>query len=94
MTDPQKPNPTDDLKRTMREVGNEIAKLLDQARLLARDTAKDAGDWSRNFVGGGGEGGTDDVFHQIERLGDLREKGLITDDEFQTKKTELLKKIA
>jgi len=93
MNDSQRPNPTDDLKQTLREVGNEIAKLLDQARVLAKDTAKDAGDWSRSFVSGG-ENARDDVFHQIERLGDLKEKGLITDDEFQAKKTELLKKIA
>lgn len=94
MNDPQKPNPTDDLKRTLREVGNEITKLLDQARVLAKDAAKDAGDWSRNLVGGGEDEVRGDVFHQIERLGELKEKGLVTDEEFQAKKTELLKKIA
>jgi hypothetical protein len=31
------------------------------------------------------------VMEQIERLGELRDKGLLTDDEFQKKKAELLR---
>jgi Short C-terminal domain len=36
---------------------------------------------------------TDDVFGKIERLGDLRQKGLISEDEFAAKKAELLKRV-
>lgn len=32
----------------------------------------------------------DEPFAQIERLGELREKGLLSDEEFETKKTEIL----
>jgi hypothetical protein len=36
---------------------------------------------------------TDDVFGKIERLGELRQKGLISEDEFAAKKAELLKRV-
>lgn len=34
-----------------------------------------------------------DIFSAIERLGDLKAKGILTDEEFQTKKTELLRRL-
>ncbi|WP_344074910.1 SHOCT domain-containing protein, partial [Nocardiopsis metallicus] len=33
------------------------------------------------------------IFEQIERLGDLHAKGLLTDEEFSAKKAELLDRI-
>ncbi|MFX0142173.1 MAG: PH domain-containing protein [Candidatus Hodarchaeota archaeon] len=36
---------------------------------------------------------TVDIIEQIEKLGQLREKGLITEEEFERKKTELLEKL-
>jgi membrane protease subunit (stomatin/prohibitin family) len=36
----------------------------------------------------------DDVIAMIEKLGELKAKGILTDDEFATKKAELLKKLA
>ena len=36
---------------------------------------------------------TDDIAHQIEQLGHLREKGLLTEEEFQAKKSELLSRL-
>jgi hypothetical protein len=41
-------------------------------------------------TGGHGSGPAADPIDQIRRLDELREKGLITDAEFQAKKTELL----
>jgi len=35
----------------------------------------------------------DDIFAKIERLADLRSKGILTDEEFATKKTELLARL-
>ncbi len=35
----------------------------------------------------------DDVFVQLEKLGDLKAKGILTEEEFNAKKTELLKKL-
>jgi uncharacterized membrane protein YeaQ/YmgE (transglycosylase-associated protein family) len=37
--------------------------------------------------------GYDDVTEQIRKLGELREQGVLTDDEFQAKKTELLSRL-
>ena len=34
-----------------------------------------------------------DIFIQIEKLNELRQKGILTDDEFISKKTELLSKV-
>ena len=36
---------------------------------------------------------TDDVFEKIERMAALHAKGILTDDEFQTKKAELLARL-
>jgi hypothetical protein len=36
---------------------------------------------------------TPDVAGQIRKLGELRDEGLLTEEEFQTKKTELLGKL-
>jgi hypothetical protein len=79
----------EDLKRTLREVGVEIGKLLDHARGMAKEAMGDAKGLAGRVVGGDQGSPLD----QIERLGELREKGFVTDAEFQEKKSELLKKI-
>ena len=33
---------------------------------------------------------SDDVYDQLKKLGELREAGILTDDEFQAKKTQIL----
>jgi hypothetical protein len=35
----------------------------------------------------------DDVTEQIRKLGDLRDEGIISDEEFETKKRELLSRL-
>ena len=37
--------------------------------------------------------GHDDIFHKLERLGELQKKGILSDAEFQAKKTELLSRL-
>ena len=47
-------------------------------------------------VSSGAKAGTDsadDIFAKIERLAELRQKGIITDQEFEAKKSELLSRI-
>jgi hypothetical protein len=34
-----------------------------------------------------------DIFTQLEKLGELKTKGILTEEEFNIKKTELLKKL-
>lgn len=46
-----------------------------------------------NDYGNGPSGNQQDVFATIERLADLRSKGIISDDEFANKKAELLSRI-
>ncbi len=93
MNEPNKHVSGDELRQTLREVGVEIGKLLDQALNLAKDSAGEAKTWASKTVTreAAATGGPID---QIERLGELRDKGFITDAEFQTKKAELLAKIA
>jgi hypothetical protein len=78
----------DDIRRSLRDIGQEIARLLDQAKALLKDAYGDAGKWAGKVVGS-----DDSPLDQIERLGELREKGFVTDEEFQAKKAELLKKV-
>jgi hypothetical protein len=39
------------------------------------------------------EGESKDVFTSLERLSDLRQKGVITDEEFEAKKREMLERL-
>jgi hypothetical protein len=80
----------EDIRRSLKEVGQEIAKLLEQAGGMVREAAGDVGRWAGKTVGHeGGESPLD----QIERLGELRDRGFVTDEEFQAKKAELLTKL-
>ena len=80
-----------DLGRIAREIGEDLAKLWEQATQILADTARDLGVWGGRGSGGGGRG--EDPLKQLERLADLRDKGVITEAEFQAKKTELLTKV-
>ncbi len=82
----------DDLRKTLRDIGQEITKLLERAGGMAREHASDVTRWAGNAVRNDSESGA--ALDQIERLGVLRDKGFVTEEEFQTKKAELLKKIA
>ena len=79
----------EDLRRSLKDVGQEIAKLFEQAGGMFRETANDVSRWAGRAVGHDAS-----PLDQIERLGELRDKGFVTDEEFQAKKAELLKKIA
>ncbi len=46
-----------------------------------------------NASNGGGNGGGQDIFATIEKLADLRAKGILSDDEFAAKKAELLNRV-
>ena len=82
----------DDLRKALKEIGQEIVKLLERAGGMAKETAGDVSRWAGQAVGHDSGGGA--ALDQIERLGVLRDKGFLSDEEFQAKKAELLKKIA
>ena len=80
----------DDLRVALKEIGQEIMKLLERAGGMAKEGASDITRWAGNAVGHDRGGSPLD---QIERLGELRDKGFVTDEEFQAKKADLLKKL-
>ena len=47
----------------------------------------------QNSVGAPSVGGEADVFATIEKLAELRDKGILSEEEFATKKAELLARI-
>lgn len=92
MNEQQKHVSTDELRQTLRELGTEIGKLLEQALNLAKDSAGEAKSWATKTVSRDTDAAN--PLDQIERLGELRDKGFISDEEFQAKKAELLAKVA
>lgn len=51
------------------------------------------GDYSGNTVSNPSPADNGDIFALIERLADLKQKGILTDDEFASKKAELLQRL-
>ena len=82
------------MRRAAREVGNELARAIEQAAKLARQAGDDL---SRLFAGDPpapprphAAGSPPDL---IRELGRLRDEGLITEAEFQAKKADLLERV-
>jgi hypothetical protein len=85
--------PTEDLRRAVRELTRELARAAEQAGRMARQVAKDLGGWAGiGPVPPPPPQGPSPV-EAIRQLAELRDAGLITDEEFQMKKTELLARI-
>ena len=81
------------LRQAARDVAKELQRAMDQATRLARQAGEDlsrlVGDPRLPTRPKRDPGPTE----AIRDLGRLRDEGLITEDEFQTKKTELLSRI-
>lgn len=89
MTDSQ-----EQMRQAAREVGQELSRAIDQATRLA----KQAGEDLSRLVGDPrgplrGKRKTDSPADLIREVGRLRDEGLITEDEFQTKKADLLSRV-
>lgn len=80
------------MRDAAREVGNELARAVEQAAKLARQAGEDLarlmGDARAAPPSATPRSGS--PADMIRELGRLRDEGLITDDEFQTKKADLL----
>ncbi len=89
MTDQQ-----DQLRQAARDVAAELQRVIDQAGRLARQAGEDfsrlVGDPRTVVPRRPREAGPTEA---IRDLGRLRDEGLISEDEFQAKKTELLSRI-
>jgi len=89
MTDSQ-----EQMRQAAREVGQELSRAIDQATRLA----KQAGEDLSRLVGDPrgplrGKRTTDSPADLIREVGRLRDEGLITEDEFQAKKADLLSRV-
>ena len=88
MTDSQ-----EQMRQAAREVGRELTRVIDQATRLARQAGEDLG----KLVGDprpmrpGRK--PDSPAELIREVGRLRDEGLITEDEFQAKKADLLARL-
>ncbi len=84
----------EDLMRAVKEIGQEFGKIADQAGTFVREAAHQVGGWAGKVPGIGKDGAaTGDPIEGIRRLGELRDAGLVTEDEFQAKKQQLLDRI-
>lgn len=86
----------EDLKRVARELGDELARTLEQAGRVMRDVLTDLSTRTprRSATPVAGPASRDQSpIDTIRRLGELRDAGYLTDEEFQMTKTSLLENI-
>jgi Short C-terminal domain len=84
-------NSNEDLMRAVKEIGQEFGKIADQAGSFVREAAHQV---AGKMPGIGKDGAMlGDPIDGIRRLGELRDAGLLTEDEFQAKKQQLLDRI-
>jgi hypothetical protein len=87
-------DPQEEMRRALRDLCDELARVADQAGKMIRQAATDASRWaSPPAPGGPHPSGEPSPFAAIRELGKLRDDGLITEEEFQTKKAQLLEHV-
>jgi hypothetical protein len=82
------------MRQAAREVGQELQRVIDQAAKLARQAGEDIS----RLVGDPRTAmrprpRTADPADLIREIGRLRDEGLITEEEFQAKKADLLSRV-
>jgi hypothetical protein len=86
------PEPHDDVRKALNELANELARAMEQGGRIVREAVKDVRGWAGAApVPPPGPGPS--PVEAIRQLGELRDAGLLSDEEFQAKKTELLGRI-
>ncbi len=75
------------------ERGKEIAARLQKQQNQKKSASKAANDPAATGTKTSVSHPVDDLFDKIERLNELRERGILTDEEFQAKKSSLLQQI-
>ena len=87
----------DDIRRAMRDVTQELARAMEQAGKVMRQAASNAGNWAGKVdipsMRPAPRAPEPSPFALIRELGELRDQGLVTEEEFQAKKAELLAKV-
>jgi hypothetical protein len=89
-------DPQEQMRQAARDVSAELSRVIDQIGKLARQ----AGDDLKGLVGDPARGVTRfrpkseaGPADMIREIGRLRDEGLITEEEFQAKKAELLSRV-
>lgn len=81
------------MRQAARDVGQELSRAIDQATRLAKQAREDLG----RLVGDPRDAmrpkRRDTPAELIREIGRLRDEGLITEEEFQTKKADLLSRV-
>ena len=75
----------------MREIGQELGKVVEQAGRMARFAAREFGGFGAPPAAAPAAGAS--PLELIRQLGELHQAGFLTDEEFQAKKAKLLEKI-
>lgn len=90
MSDPQ-----EQMRAAAREVGNELARAVEQAAKLARQAGEDLARLMGDARAPAPSPKTrsESPADLIRDIGRLRDEGLITEEEFQTKKADLLGRV-
>jgi hypothetical protein len=89
-------DPQEQMRQAAREVGQELQRVIDQAAKLARQAGEDltrlVGD-PRTTMRPRHRPPDAPPADLIREIGRLRDEGLITEEEFQTKKADLLSRV-
>jgi len=86
------PDSHDDVRAALNDLANELARAMEQGGRIVREAVKDVRGWAGGApVPPPGPGPS--PVEVIRELGELRDTGLITEEEFQSKKTEILGRI-
>lgn len=82
------------MRRALRDLFDELTRVADQAGKMIRQAADDASRWVTPPTAGTTHPYPEaSPFAAIRELGKLRDDGLISEDEFQRKKSELLESV-
>jgi hypothetical protein len=88
MTEPQ-----DQVRQALRDLGQELTKAMEQAQRLARQAADDLSKLVGDPPLRRARRAPDAPTELIREIARLRDEGLITEEEFQAKKAELLSRL-
>jgi hypothetical protein len=88
VTDPQ-----DQVRQALRDVGQELSKALDQAQKLARQAADDVSKLVGDPPIRRPKRSADSPTELIREVARLRDEGLITEEEYEAKKADLLSRL-
>jgi hypothetical protein len=87
-------DPQEQMRRAIRDLFDELVRVADQAGKMIRQAADDAQRWGAPVEAEQADAPAEpSPLATIRELGKLRDDGLITEEEFQSKKAKLLESV-